>query len=402
MNVTKKIDRYNNDFYPRFKGNCSGQLSTNLSTLNNSDWSISFFANTSTNASQVVLDSRTDLNNVDGIVVTISRFGDYNVIAVRLAGNIFTFSQQSGIVPGAWACYTLNYDNTAKTLSLILNGVNRESINISTWTVNFVGNAYVGSILSYQSLPQFNFVGGIRDLIIATKTLSVDESYYLYSTNVLPPNTSNILHHYPINDIPFINGGNFYLRDVVKIHNPSATAVDMKLIGWTDTELGIGVGGLPTSTAYRKWEDSTNYVPTIEYSKGLNMTTSQSLTFQGLTIGDKIVVNYDEGGIAKRSVTDVNSVNYTFTPTTTVKVRLIVVVKQGYEANEKVYQTIFNNGILRSGLLSTHSYLVDAETNLINPIDDSGTLKFPDVTTNNRVIIANGYTDLTDLQNNIN
>ena len=104
----------------------------------------------------------------------------------------------------------------------------------------------------------------------------------------------------------------FFNKDVANLYNPLTTASDVELLGWTADELGLGVGGLPSSTTYIGWESKTNYIPTIEYNKGLNMLTSQSLTINGLTIGDKLVVNYDELGISKQEIIDVNAINYTY------------------------------------------------------------------------------------------
>ena len=43
-----------------------------------------------------------------------------------------------------------------------------------------------------------------------------------------------------------------------------------------------------------------------------------------------------------------------------------------------------------------------SETDLRNPFDNLGVLEFPDLSVNNKVIIANGWLDLTELQNSIN
>ena len=132
------------------------------------------------------------------------------------------------------------------------------------------------------------------------------------------------------------------------------------------------------------------------------MLTSQSLTINGLTIGDRLVVNYDDLGVSRQDVISVNSVNYTYSNITDVKVRLISVIKDGFYANDKVYKTIFNNGLLRSGIDSSYSEVVRAETDFRNPFDNLGVLEFPDLSVNNKVIIANGWLDLTELQNSIN
>jgi len=196
--------------------------------------------------------------------------------------------------------------------------------------------------------------------------------------------------------------GDLQGEDISISYNATTSKTLTSLMNWTDAELGLGVGGLPSSTTYRGWESKNNYIPTNNYKTGLNITNLQSITINGLTIGDKLIVNYDEIGVRKQDVISVNAVNYTYTPTVTIKIRLITVLKDGFYASDKVYKTIFNNGLFRSGIESSYTDVINAETNLKSPFDDAGTLKFPDLSTNSRVIIANGYTDLSDLQANIN
>ena len=65
MIQSKKIDRYNDDFYLKFNSDSSkyGQSQHTFNEINkNNDWSISFYLVVNSSSTQAILDTRTNLN----------------------------------------------------------------------------------------------------------------------------------------------------------------------------------------------------------------------------------------------------------------------------------------------------------------------------------------------------
>jgi len=79
---------------------------------------------------------------------------------------------------------------------------------------------------------------------------------------------------------------------------------------------------------------------------------------------------------------------------------LYMVVYKGI-LNDAEVKELYNNGLFANPLdispITQSDLVLCVDFN--NPFDDGGTLKFPDLSPSNHTIIANGYTDLTTLQN---
>ena len=168
MIQSKKIDRYNDDFYFKF-GNGKAVTNTTLSTLNNNDFSISFFVTFDNSGTYTIFDNRSSIGVNDGITIfSQSAITTLNVLRVRIADQINNYQNASGVNNGTINNFTFNYDNTTKGLTLYLNGAKKETFTYNT--VNFISDLFIGSphFTSPNPVP-FYLNGGLRDLCFYNK-----------------------------------------------------------------------------------------------------------------------------------------------------------------------------------------------------------------------------------------
>ena len=299
MIQSKKIDRYNDDFYLNWDGTQTGSnLFDNSNIAKANDWSISFFDirdNNGTGASfkQSILGNKIGVASGLSVTSKVSS-GSYALEVSVFDGSETIYTLLSNIsIDAITRIYNvvLSYETDTSTLSFYLNGLFYDSVSLSA-RAEWSNTSFV-KIGSLGDTSSFNKIGGVRDLVFYDRIPTIQEIQYAYKKSVQSVSIyGNILNYYPLNQVPYESGGNYFMRDVANLYNTTATVNDVQLIGWTDVELGLGVGGLPASTTYRGWESKTNYIPSGDYTKGLNFTRSKA---QYLEITGLESFNNDDG-----------------------------------------------------------------------------------------------------------
>lgn len=296
MKKFKDIDRYNDDFYLTFdSGKKMYANHTATEIAYDRDWSISWFDIFKKGvgadvAISSILDTRATATANFGLFI-YSSFNvgtQENFISIEFRTTVLeTFTINLGIILDTFhiSNFVFTFNSSSRTLNVYKN-----TILIGTYinTIDFESTSpdvAIGASRS-GSAPR---IGGIRDLITYDNILDSQEIDYLYLTET--PHTSiytSIQHAYPLNQVPYESGGFYYMKDMAEMYNATTINSDVRLIGWTVDELGLGVGGLPSSTSYRDWHTKLNYIPTEDYSKGLNFDRAkqQSLQITGLEVFD--------------------------------------------------------------------------------------------------------------------
>ena len=293
------IERYNDDFALYVPSAGSRYADTNFTGVgvidDSLDWSISFFCYRETRGTGILWDNRGGVasNQPKGVELI---FDDSNPN--------YSFRFRTGLGSSQTEYYfsdykykvgyiyhtVLTFNSTTKDLTQYVNSVEVQTLNttgndpIDCTTVTY--SRFLSFSGSYAGALKQCF---IRDFSVYSKELNSQEINYVYETGVPPTSAyANIQHYYPLNQVPYESGGNYFMKDVADSYNNSATTSDVELTGWTADELGLGVGGLPASTTYRGWESKTNYIPSGDYTKGLNFDSSkqQYLEITGLEAFD--------------------------------------------------------------------------------------------------------------------
>jgi len=299
---SKKLDRYNDDFALYVPSAGSRYADTNFTGVgvidDSLDWSISFFCYRETRGTGILWDNRGGVasNQPKGVELI---FDDSNPnysfrFRTGLGSSQTDYFFISDYKIGYIYHTVLTFNSTTKDLKHYINGVNVETLNttgdnpIDCTTVTY--SRFLSFSGSYAGALKQCF---IRDFSVYSKELNPQEINYIYKTNVPPVSSyNNVENYYPLNQVPYDSGGNYFMNDVSKQYNPLATTNDVPLTGWTADELGLGVGGLPASTTYRGWESKTNYIPIEDYTKGLNFNSAKA---QYLEVTGLEAFNKDDG-----------------------------------------------------------------------------------------------------------
>jgi len=266
----KSIDRYNDDFYLDFDGSNYLQGSTDVSgSLDGSNsWSVSWLdlldRSASVGVTSLDQSSHTVFTNVAGTngisithrVITITR-ADILVVMINNGSAVIRFFNDVRLRTDNVTVehLVLNYDHTTNTGSLYVDGRLHQSLS------NFAPSNFAstqGIRLGADFTPNRLRVGSLRDVMIFDKALSENEIEYIYTT-ATPPNTaySNLQHYYPLNQMPYENGGNYFVDGVAHLYNQSASVESLELNGWASDE--IGVSNVTQISAFRDFKTKGRY-----------------------------------------------------------------------------------------------------------------------------------------------
>ena len=264
------IDRYNDDFslyVPSVGSRYADTNFTGVGVIDDSlDWSISFFCYRETRSTGVIWDSRGGVasNQPKGVELIFDESNpDYSFRFRTGLGSSQTdyyFSDYKYKL-GNIHHTVLTFNSTTKDLTQYVNSVKVQTLNttgdnpIDCTTVTY--SRFLSFSGSYAGALKQCF---IRDFSVYSKEVNPQEISYIYEAGVPPVSAyANIQHYYPLNQVPYESGGNYFMNDVANLYNPNATTSDVQLIGWTTDELGLGVDGIQTQTTYKGWGNKKDY-----------------------------------------------------------------------------------------------------------------------------------------------
>lgn len=257
-NIVFNKDRYNDDFYLQFENQKNIELPTNIPEVNSlNDWSISwndFSNNTSGTGSGfnpvITCVSQTQVPGVRGgwylLYNSITRVLRVDLFVAN-NGNVRNFTTNLPVYNSEFRLnnFVLNYNFITNRAELYANNVFQSAIN-NFAPGNFISTLFTAKIGVTDTTASLYRNGGIRDLLILNREMQSDERHHLYTKESIPKSIvldNSALYYYPLNQIPYVNGGNNNCLDFVNTHRTTPktpTHGVFKL--FTDDELGLNVG----------------------------------------------------------------------------------------------------------------------------------------------------------------